>query len=671
MNEKFEFPVVANIVDVKGLDKIVTGAASAYADVLKRQMADLAATQTKRALDLAKIQDKILYWSERKESAYSAKMLAKYRADALQAAKGIRNAERLEQKKANLLKHVTDQAAISHELSERMIALSEGGLPIEHQQAYLNAAIANRAAFRALTGRDITGMMDATGVTAVRGAGEFLNREINAVRSKYKAGPKAEDALSAWNAFISSEEFGGDLEAYLQNRDIDKSERLLAARSARSLLNKAVGAAKQADWTFSKETTEEIERAEKFLQRVDKLIRIEEGVEKSVGFMAASWKTVASWVAAGAGGIALGSQVSNTLASIYRNTKDPFTQGLHTAAAIQQGIGGSLGAIIGGGLGALLAPVTGGASMYVGAAAGGAIGAFVGGGRKRSLERAEGAQEEALQRLRYQALYGGRGNQTWARLVEQQTGGMVTAGTIEDVVSNAESFQSAMAFGKISDDQWIALANMPNLMGALMSGADEKTIFDAYRKDIRALPNGLGKMFTQMLGMGFDESTRAWAKEDTLWRGTNATRWYAEQVEKKYLRSDPGFAAEVTDKGFANMKLRELIYRDATRDPGRYKYQDRPWVKERGEWTVADMAEFIATGALPSSLSGVSELVKPAPELGGIAPLLNPAGVSAAEKAYVKSEINVVVNGEKTRIGTVLVEEEELANLQNFVVGAI
>lgn len=639
MNEKVSVPISAEITEVKGLKQFSEQLAKSYVS---------AQTMAIRGLQLSAIRE-----ASKGEQA-NARLIANYERD-------IR-------KKENLLKFVSNQSSIANQLLGEMEALRASGLSTENATEYVHKALAARSAFRAFTGRDIVGMMDTATRTAVSAGQETLNLEVNAARAMRRAGPLAKEAKREWLAFIGAEQFGGDLQAYLEDSSISRRDRLFAARDAQKLLSRAYGTRLKAG-LLTGEDQKAYKETKEYLQ---KFVRSNEGIEKATSGLYNSWKTVTGWVAAGSAGIALGSRVSNKIGSIYGDTKAPFTQTMETLASLEQSIGGVVGAAIGGAFGTLAGPI----GTAVGASVGGAIGSFLGGEKSRELQKAFGIQGEAAARMRYNALYSGRGNNTWARMVESMTGGTVSQSDVEGVIKNAQTFMGSMAYGKISDDQWIALSNMPNLFHALTIGADEETIFEAYRKDLKALPAGMGQLYTQMLGMGFNENIRGWAMQDKLWGRTMRVYPYATDAESRYARTDWGFVNELANLGATNIKMREDIYASATRKPGLFRYSGTPWSKSSSEMSELQYAQLAAYGdynefRTPSRIMEFIGRTTPMPYLP-----FRWAGTMAdrtpeSSGKYAARQLNIIVGGETTTLGTVLTNDEELAHLQNFIIGAI
>lgn len=227
------------------------------------------------------------------------------------------------------------------------------------------------------------------------------------------------------------------------------------------------------------------------------------GINRNTGKTTDILKTVGGFIAAGATGIAFGNKVSNAVAGIY-GAEAPFTQMRKTLAGAAQSAGGVIGAVVGGAIGAALAPITGGLSMWVGAALGGGAGSIIGGERNRSQEAARRAQSDATQQMRYRAMYrgtAGAGGWQTGKMVEAATGGMVSANTIESMASGAQEFQANVAFGEVSDSQWLGLAMLPNYYAAMMSGATPEEQMAALQKDTNGMSPGLQQFAMRHAGV--------------------------------------------------------------------------------------------------------------------------------------------------------------------------
>lgn len=362
---------------------------------------------------------------------------------------------------------------------------------------------------------------------------------------------------------------------------------------------------------------------------------------------------------------AIGARVAQSLSSDineYYSSDKPFTTardklfsrtvkgGTVIGAGSGAGIGAGLGAIVG----ALLAPFTGGASIPIATK----IGAFLGGGiggfltnwwlnmeLTRSVAAAQPSRDMALQTLRYRGLYGataGAGGWQFAKAMEAT--GLATAEDAETLASNAQMFQSALAFGGVSDQQMLGLSMLPNYFAALAGGATPEEAFQAYRQDIEGMSPGLAQYASKLAGV--PDNLRALANNPAL-ADRMLTEGYGTAVglEREMGQYAMGFAQGHYTLGMADMRERRNQWEEARRqDVVGAEYNYDPRYEGTGYHYDQATHEYIKYNA---------DIVKP---------YTTPTGLGSGDKEgkdLVKRELNIYVNdGQKTTIGHVYTDAE-------------
>lgn len=229
---------------------------------------------------------------------------------------------------------------------------------------------------------------------------------------------------------------------------------------------------------------------------------------------------------------------ANEYKDFYGNRETPFTSRRAQRAGAIQNIGSSISKWIGRGIavaGVLGAGVTGGASLALVPAgmAVGAAGTWYSGERERTIAAADSSKLDALEQRRWRSLYSDRTNGwQFARMLSAT--GFVSTGDIEAMTSQANTFNTAAAFGGVSSSQYLALSMMPNYYAALVSNADDATRLAAYQADMNALGPGAGAYFSQMAGI--PENVRALVASGALNMAMNdlGAAQYLEATLGKY-----------------------------------------------------------------------------------------------------------------------------------------
>lgn len=326
--------------------------------------------------------------------------------------------------------------------------------------------------------------------------------------------------------------------------------------------------------------------------KIDAQTKELKGINKNTSNTWGELKKIGSYVGAGAAGIALGNKISDAVGSIYGSTT-PFQQVRKLGGNFAQYAGGGIGAIIGGMLGSLLAPYTMGLSVPIGAALGGGIGAYAGGNRNRTMEAANRAQSDATQQMRYRALNRATaGSAGWqlGQMMEAATGGMVSAGSVEQMASAGQGFQAQVAFGEIGEGQWLGLAMLPNYFSAMMSGATPEDQIRALQKDTANMSPGLQQFAMQRAGVPDD--VRALINSpifnDVLGYGVET----AVAVAKDVQQYEAGLISAQYKLGLKNRKGTVVQARKASRSSSAYDYDPTKGPRDTGN-EITDTFEML------------------------------------------------------------------------------
>lgn len=370
-----------------------------------------------------------------------------------------------------------------------------------------------------------------------------------------------------------------------------------------------------------------------------------------------------TYIAAGAGGIAVGNFLSNTLAAYYGNRDAPYTQLRRTAADVAQNFGGAAGAVIGGIIGSLIMP---GFGTVVGASIGGGIGSFAGGTWKRNIEAEESSGLDATDSARWEALYGGAGR-GWMYGRFMEATGMAGPSDTAGLINSALTFGPAAAFGAISDQQWLALSMHPTYFSALQAGADEQTLLEAYRTDAERLGPGMSQFFVNSLP-GMNENLRAAAMSGGIDMVVNDL-YEAERMRRKLIELSPKFRQQQYDRIMKDRKARETSWNMA------HNGEIYAWARKIG----FRQPDWFGTGELtePMGLKEVNKIwtrepyVKPEDESKYYPPSYGDARDAGTEAALTKRDLYIVIDGENKYVGPVYTQDQELESYIQFSAGSV
>ena len=269
--------------------------------------------------------------------------------------------------------------------------------------------------------------------------------------------------------------------------------------------------------------------------------------------------------------------------AFYANRENPFSNRREQRAEEVQKIGASVSKWVGGilaGVGLVAAPVTGGASLALtaGGAALAAGGTWGAGFRERQIAAATSSQQDAIEQRRWRALYGERTNGwQFAKFVGKT--GFATEGDVETMMANANTFNAAAAFGGVSSSQYMALAMMPNYYNAMVSGASESEMLQAYQADMQALGPGMGAYFSQMAGV--PENMRALVNSGTLGYALNDLGT-AARLEAKLGQHENAYILAHYTKGREDVTARERAWNVGATSFSKYDYAGNPQLSELG-----------------------------------------------------------------------------------------
>ena len=156
-------------------------------------------------------------------------------------------------------------------------------------------------------------------------------------------------------------------------------------------------------------------------------------------------------------------------------------------------VGGVIGGVVAGPAGALI-----GAS--IGSSTGGAIGGLYGEAKSTQLESHLKSIQQTAQVYRARSLYGGKFSPTYAAAVEET--GLASAGDMEHMASSAETLPFRMMFGQVGENEMLMYSLMPNYWAAMMNGASQAELMEAYRGDLDSLPPMMRTAVGSMVGGG-------------------------------------------------------------------------------------------------------------------------------------------------------------------------
>lgn len=271
-------------------------------------------------------------------------------------------------------------------------------------------------------------------------------------------------------------------------------------------------------------------------------------------------------LAAATAGITMGGRLAQSttkfLTDFTGNRDTAYTELRHRTAGFEE----KAGLYGGGAVGALLGSLAGPIGTAIGSAIGSAIGGWLGGTEKRIQTAQESTQEDVLERNRYKTLYGGN----WFATRMAEATGYVGRGDIQAMQAFGNTLPTAMAFGGVSDDQYLALSMLPNYWNAIMSGADERTKLEAYRKDALALGPGMAQYFGQKVGI--NENVRAFATGNGLDMARSYMGGYSEFSERMLDRVAGEAGTDYFNRRRGDVDSRYNTWRYAYKDLGALGY---------------------------------------------------------------------------------------------------
>lgn len=267
-----------------------------------------------------------------------------------------------------------------------------------------------------------------------------------------------------------------------------------------------------------------------------------------------------NWISAGATGVAVGNYFSNMAKGYYANRVNPYTELGGKIDDAVQNIGGIVGSVLGGAIGSLFGP----AGTLAGATVAGGLGSWIGGHWNRVRSAAISSQEDAIDQLRWAIKYGkGGSGYIYTKLAEKT--GFVGADDMEAIAASAATFMPSVALGKVSADQWFALAQMPNTYAALMSGADLPELMSAHQADMGMYSAGWGMMLNNMLG--WPDNARLLGGSGML-ENVNRDTDIAERIADELFRLGVAVIPMYYDRGRKDVVARRDSYRTTATSAG-------------------------------------------------------------------------------------------------------
>lgn len=298
------------------------------------------------------------------------------------------------------------------------------------------------------------------------------------------------------------------------------------------------------------------------------------------------------------------------------------------------------GAKAGGAAGTAIGSVVPGVGNIVGGIGGAIIGGVGGalatgfaGKPARDIKAEEHTQSVAAKAAKYRGLYGatsGRGGYHFADTVERTTGGIVSAGSIQQLAANSQEFATALAFGGVSDQQLMGLSMLPNTYAAYMAGASQEDVLRAYMADIQGMDPGLASYATKLAGIPDD--IRALANNPELANAVLTSGVKVSEATSALVDNNlPGLLGGQFNKAYQDQKMNLETYKKTIRSSNVYSYDPS------------------FTGGEKTGYSKYSEQIKSAVnQLGGQLP-----------DGLVKTAININIDGEtKTTLSPVYTTED-------------
>lgn len=334
-------------------------------------------------------------------------------------------------------------------------------------------------------------------------------------------------------------------------------------------------------------------------------------------------------------------------ARYVRDFRNRLTKGTYDVA------GGGFGALILGAVGSLVGPLGTVLGASLGAAVGRALGRFFGGQKTVRSEAADLSKQLALSTMRYRGLYGataGRGGWQFAKAVEGT--GLATAQDVETLASTAQGFQAAIAFGGVSDQQYLGLSMLPNYFAALAGGATPEEALAAYAQDIQGMSPGLAQYASKLAGV--PDNLRALANNPTMLnRALTEGLGTAAELEGGLAPYVLPYAHGYYGEQLENMRRERDSWAKGARSDWKYDY-DRSY--EGYSYQYDDSTgEYIRYNAAKAK------------------PYTSPTGLGPADmngKDMVKRELNIYVGNQKTTIGHVYTDSE-INDQISYAVGAM
>lgn len=633
MEEKVTVDIVGNLTEIKGLTEFTQSIKAAAEKGYEQALANLTLSKGK---------------------------YTRY----VNSARALEHPEEVANKRTALHKAVLDERAAQRRMDraqkaadalEKALAELEEfeneGLDTTNSRRFTALSVSARRAVDVLQSQDMSRYVSTSSRVYLNEMREALTSYIAQGRAVSRSGKKYNKDMEAWVNFRTNQKFGGDLIDFLEDPDVDQKEKQKAARRGYSLLSRAV-ASGMASGSLDKEDIKNTREGLNYLEKIkDNTFSTAETLKSGGG------GSIMSSLSAGVRAGAFSAKVTNSIIDYIQrqlaNTNDPKSQAALERAAMYRKFGTAAG-IFGGAASGALAGATLGSSVpvlgtvagaVVGGLAGGVVGPILGSIRQNELVRGYAVQQEAIQGMRWRALYGDTGgNAMFARLAEKT--GYVSAGDIEGLASTGSQFLTAAAFGGISDQQWMGLSMLPHYFAALSSGEDSpEVLLQAYREDMKMYPKGMGQYFTSMVP-GLNENIRALVEsEGTFGKMMADAAWFGNAEHQLYQSGAyPRAAVGYYNRGRTDLAARVKTGMDVL------KSRDPNIVDNTLDYGPSNKVEGSENKQVRGIREGVASAVK---EVWG-------------EKNYVPTEINLIIDGETKATASAYIAGSDLQDWETF-----
>lgn len=470
---------------------------------------------------------------------------------------------------------------------------------------------------------------------------EGINRALNMTR----AAVRANDAISATDKFLQDTNYLTDIGETPEEQRANLRTMLNKIRKERTYMQTAgIATDEYMGGSLALEKT-----IQENIAALDRSTKSTESLTEWVNVYGKA-------VAAGAAGIGAGNYLSNTLKNYLGNRDTAYTEFRHDMANLVQTAGGGIGALIGYLLGNAVAPGVGG---IVGATIAGGAGGLFGGAWNRFIAAQESSQEDAIDNIRWNALYGGRGNGwTYARFASKT--GMASVSDVQNLTSATNTFMPATAFGAVSDDQWLALSMFPNYFAALVAGADEHTMIKAYQADAKVLGPGYSQFFSQNLP-GMSEGLRAYAMSGAVdMVGNDLDR--VTEMQNKINEIAPGFLQDYYARGVKDQTARDSAWNRTAKA----HVSDKLKQLYKGDISSLDQETIDMANALFEKDSYEKPDIRDY-----LVPKYGDARDNGTENPLTKRDLNIIIDGEKKYVGPVYTADQELESYIEYSAGSL